>query len=480
MMSSTLAARAMLLAGLLLSIGGFLSGVGHCQTKPMVKIPFSGDFPEFVIIRFNPKASTTEGRISATLREEPYSFNCPDYVYDQLAEMPFQVTLQMVDFPSDKIDSATRWVILSAEGSPPGLPLERENVFNFHSGPGQQVVLRFDEGAVWGENLAFFDGYQWKLYIFKTRISPFFYKTDLAVSPVHGVFFGTEFKALCGADYGAQGICRLSEEGVVERVFWPPLLRRWQGEENLGSCDALMEQNYWDITALRFSSPNTLWAGMFGAVLRLDLDRDWWTLFDEYNSPIQDHVSHIATAQGSDSIRCVCREYRFEGFHKLPKRGCANIFRIEGDQVTREPLSEEAQVALNELGPIVSDPSGTIWFLGSGSIWRSDGKGTRRIATLPAEKCSHFCLDSSGRFWTAAGMDVWVQDTVGWRYLSGQILQGKDPEKRRITVLGEDPLGRIWAAWGKELDPHKFGASVLGQTARKLLEQSLGPPPGNE
>lgn len=425
---------------------------------------------EIMKMPFDPRDTPLSGSISETLKEIPFERDAEHYW--QVYEPRYAVTTKVTDFPPVSVDSAADWVFLSSQHQHSEFPGEGRIAPFQNLGMGKTIIPYEQD-----ENYALYDGNQIKQYIFHIPgVTPIVVKTGTALSPKRGLFFGTSNFGLEMGHEGLQGICQLNEKGVVSRVFWPPSLRRWKGEIVFYA---------WDITDLEFSSPDRLWAGMIGSVVRLDLDQDRWILFDEYNSPIEDYVDHIATIGDSGQVRCVCREWRQRGsIQNLPKKGVAKIVRIAGEEAVSEPLSGEARQALNDIGPIVSDATGIIWFMGGDAIWRSDEEGTRKVCLLPFRPkynlTCHFLVDSSGRFWVGEDDTVWVQKASAWANISEQMLEPRKFEIPKVSSLGEDAAGRIWVNWEYWPSMNGIGTYMLGKTARKRLEESLGSPPGND
>jgi len=60
------------------------------------------------------------------------------------------------------------------------------------------------------------------------------------------------------------------------------------------------------------------------------------------------------------------------------------------------------------------------------------------------------------------------------------MLEPRKFEIPKVSSLGEDAAGRIWVNWEYWPSMNGIGTYMLGKTARKRLEESLGSPPGND
>ena len=454
------------------------------------------EYPELVRIPFDVTETQASGAISGTLRETDYnSLQRPDY-YCEVLEMPFRVETCTREFDCSTVDAATDWTILTREWPEERCPIAW-GIYALENLTPDLTVTRF-----WNQNIAFFNGKEWTIYIFSDGWIRYFVKTDCVLASRHGFYFGSKNGSYWADDDEAQGICQMTAQGVVKRVFWPPLLKKWRSEQFIGTyfTTSSKEHLYWDITSLEACSHNTLWAGLWGGVIRLDLEKDRWQLFDETNSPIDQYIAYIASVSGQDMVRCVGRDPNGYDFMKMPQRGFGNIYRIQTDNVIREDMGKEAKQALNETGPIISDSSGCIWFIGSGAVWKSDMVHTERIIDLPASDCRYACTDPSGRIrgndfasigvgncnhllkdswgrlWVADLTRVWVLGKEGWVELTEEVFRGNNYEDLKIHCLGEDVAKRIWVCWqypAKGEWAAKSGASILSKLGRERLEKRL-------
>lgn len=422
--------------------------------------------------------ATVEGSISETLRALPS--DPPTEEFPFLEKMPIELEVITESFPAEEVDSATDWIYMATQTAPLSLPFRCQMSAYYSAAANMEWTFFVGDHVSQVLPVGIFDGQTWEIYHFPIAIHP----SAITGFPGQGVFFGTTdgMRECCGV--GDQGVCRLNEDGSIGRVFWPPLLRRWRERpEELNELRKWWEEPR-DIWSLRFSSSSTLWVGMEHAVIRLDLDQDRWKVFDEYNSPIQGWVMHIASVKSQDIVRAVCI---YPVGEDGPRR---RIIRISEDQAEIEHLPGESWKARSYWDTIISDSSGTLWFTAAGAVWESDLRGTRRVMDLPRGdlfpyETKDLMRDSSGRLWVAHDRQIWVQSRHGWRDLSGDLFSAFPNVRITIHAIGEDMLGRIWVSWTqREVDgkygPWPDGASVLGQRARGLLEESLGAVPEND
>ena len=419
-----------------------------------------------------------EGSIGQTLDLLPD--NPPTDEYPFLKNLPIEVLYSTGTFPASDIDSASGWIYLP-DGNDSSIRPLSHLIERFYPGFNSTRAMLFMGTKNQVHPITLFDGYVWKVYEFPLGIRP----TAMAWSPSLGIVFGNndEMTICCGE--GNQGVCHLSEQGIISRLFWPPLLRRWQDKDKRLNETRDIWSETRNIWSLQFSSANTLWVGMDYALIRLDFDSDSWTLYDEYNSLIQGRVLHIAKVQGKNLIRCLCLNPVGENWISAVGR----MVRIEPGKITEEPLPADARKAIPPWGPIVSDSSGTIWFVGIDRIWRSDLNETRPVIELPDlawrrngndlySDRQHLWVDTSERVWFADKRDLWILGSEGWLYLHHQVFDERANKGRQINSIGEDLMGRIWVSWS--WDTHQHCVSVLGRAARAQLEDSIGPPHGVE
>ena len=187
------------------------------------------EHPGLVKMPFDATSTLTSGTISDTTQQLPYHPWESSFFFAEVMKMPYRVETSACQFNAEVVDSATAWVRFGpgSEGFPFDEPIYAFDQFHFLS---NNVGIRWVQ-----QNMALFDGYEWTLYRFGRRYQKYFVKTDLTYVPNFGLCFGSASALEFSGDYEAQGICRITGDGVVERIFWPPLLKRWQGRENLGA-----------------------------------------------------------------------------------------------------------------------------------------------------------------------------------------------------------------------------------------------------
>ena len=382
-----------------------------------------------------------------------------------------------------------------------------------------------------GENVGFFDGAVLHYYGFQKGNRSTFRKRGFAWSPSGGLMFGTSSEGFPygGIDMGAQGVCRLGMDGVVERVFWPPILPKWHTDKLLiPTSDYLnMSLPYWDMMSLEFSSDNILWIGMLDRVIRLDLDKDVFAVYDETNSEIKGSVMHIAVVGEGGTVRCVCQDFTPNRVGQKSTAREARVVSISQAGILSENLPAAAAKTLNRWETrIVNDRRGNIWFLGSRSLWKSSAKNTVNIADLPKVERSQnapsklitdnglsFFVDSAGRkwrlspdappsatetlvskrvkqqlptdreliidsqdnIWLKGAENLWLLVDQQWVSLRKDMFpEGKAKDRVEFISMGEDPKGRIWVSWQERGDGgmQPF-VSILGQNARKAFDRKI-------
>ena len=409
-----------------------------------------------------------EGSISESLNALPTKLPCKDFPW--VRAMPYSIPSVTATFPAERVDSATQWVLL-CESDIPFI----KGIGNVVCGFNNQVVIVYHESI--------FDGYKWKLNDVSPNIlDRHFIPHGAAWSPKHGLFLSTTNDHAFTIGLGAQGVCRITDDGRVERVFWPPFLRRWYkipGARPVDNGVIVSDTPIWDTFALCFSSPDILWVGMLHGIIRLDLQNDKCIYFDDSNSPIQGRATIIAPMTGQDEIRCVYSEYSGESrFRIMPQKGRARIFHVSEKRVREEDIPLEAAEILNGHAYGIHAREGNIWFIGNDYVWKSSPLSTSRSDVLPSKACRHLLRDSSGYLWTAGENEAYVATQARWESITELISNQNEYKQLKITSLFEDPVGRIWVCWEYRSGGKFRGlATVLSRRGRKCLADFLGPPP---
>lgn len=414
-----------------------------------------------ILIALGCAEGVEQGSIDATLTCTPLSIEeMGDMSY--VADMPMEVTKDSLLLDFSVIDSTTNW---SRFELPFSSHIELERQFD------SLVILQAIGQR--SENPVVFDGSQWILYWFMHNWfdSNWFNIDGWAWSPNHGLLFGTNALA---ADrvLGAQGICRLNKSGKVERIFWPPFIKRWK--DMVRPSTLPFDVPYvlaWNILDLRYSDDSVLWAGMWQAVVRLDLGASRWRLYDDSNSDIRGGIIHIAPIENTGAVRCVS----VPDPNNPGSRG-VRVFKIQDFSVTEEKIPERMRRVLgSNLSTLTSDRFGTLYVSDHSTLWEIGQGKHERVISFPVKRCDDYFIDSSGRIWITKGTRLWVQDGKGWREVSQDLpLQGD--ETLRITAFFEDPKGRLWICWDTAVsEPSAPFATILGKKAREKLNQSLAP-----
>lgn len=411
-----------------------------------------------------------EGKVSETIVNLEGKLSIEEAKF--LVKMPFEVQ-RISTFALRDIDSATEWVRL-AHNAKSGLPWKG----------GEGEMIHGPSGIAWceieGTSLARFDGTNWTIFEF----IPGFQKCSFDGYSEQTLYIGTsDYSWLCCGE-GAQGLCVLRESGLVERIFYPPLLAEWANmplEERLERIHSYEYPN--SISNVRCSSPNTVWCSVYGAVFSLDFDDDHWRLFDRSNSPINGEVLHIAAAQGRDLVRCVCRTPGEKG-----QGGEIRVIRIENHRaVLEDPIPGAHEIVDASNSVIFSDRAGSLWYCGKVGIWKSTLDGFSLESGLPdvvnaCGEIDHCIMDASGRYWISCKWhstepflirsSVFVQAADGWKDLSKSLFGDYLDSSVAVESLSEDSLGRVWICWRfmDNIDKQwRFLTSVLGKDAMQSL-----------